>query len=72
MPEQTRILAVVPVSDDGLIVTFSDGTTAAFVVEELLELRLRREATLTSGISVPLSRAPRRRARMPRRKVWRG
>ena len=29
--------------DDGLIVTFSDGTTAAFVVEELLDLRPHRE-----------------------------
>jgi hypothetical protein len=72
MPEQTRILAVVADSDDGLIVTFSDGTTAAYVVEELLELRSRREATLTSGVSVPLSRAPRRHARTPRRKVSRG
>ena len=25
--------------DDGLIVAFSDGTTGAYVVEELLELR---------------------------------
>jgi hypothetical protein len=28
---------------DGLIVTFSDGTTAGYVVEELLELRPHRE-----------------------------
>ena len=29
--------------DDGLIVKFSDGTTGAYVVEELLELRPFRE-----------------------------
>ncbi len=31
-------------SHDGLIVTFSDGTTAGYVVEELLLLRPQREA----------------------------
>ncbi len=31
--------------EDGLIVTFSDGTTAGYVVEELLELRPCREHT---------------------------
>jgi hypothetical protein len=30
-------------SEDGLIVTFSDGTVAGYVVEELLELRPCRE-----------------------------
>jgi hypothetical protein len=30
-------------SDDGLIVTFSDGTVAGYVVEELLLLRPLRE-----------------------------
>jgi len=34
--------------DDGLIATFSDGTTGAYVVEELLELRPIRER-LTTG-----------------------
>lgn len=29
--------------DDGLVVTFSDGTTAGYVVEELLDLRPDRE-----------------------------
>ena len=29
---------------DGLILTFSDGTTAAFLVEEMLELRPYRES----------------------------
>ncbi len=31
-----RILATEPDQDDGLIVTFSDGTTGAYVAEELL------------------------------------
>jgi hypothetical protein len=43
MPEKIRILDVERDGDDGLIVTFSDGTTAAYVVEELLELRPGRE-----------------------------
>ena len=30
---------------DGLIVTFSDGTTAGYVIEELLALRPLREKT---------------------------
>ena len=33
-----RILAVERDGDDGLTVTFSDGTTGAYVVEELLDL----------------------------------
>jgi hypothetical protein len=40
-----RILAVERDGDDGLIVTFSDGTTGAYVVEELLGLRPHRELT---------------------------
>jgi hypothetical protein len=28
--------------DDGLVVTFSDGTTAGYLVEELLDLRPQR------------------------------
>jgi hypothetical protein len=31
--------------DDGLVVTFSDGTSSGFVVEELLRLRPKREPT---------------------------
>jgi hypothetical protein len=41
---ETRILKVEMDSDDGLIVTFSDGTRAGYVVEELLLLRPHREA----------------------------
>jgi hypothetical protein len=43
MLERIQILTVERDGDDGLIVTFSDGTTGAYVVEELLELRPRRE-----------------------------
>jgi hypothetical protein len=43
MPEQIRIVTVERDSDDGLVVTFSDGTTGAYVVEELIELRPARE-----------------------------
>jgi hypothetical protein len=50
MPEQIRILTVERDCDDGLIVTFSDGTTAAYVVEELMELRPGREPIRTPAI----------------------
>jgi hypothetical protein len=43
MSDETHILEVEKDSHDGLIVTFSDGTTAGYVVEELLELRPVRE-----------------------------
>jgi hypothetical protein len=33
---------------DGVVVTYSDGTTAGYVVEELLELRPHREPTETA------------------------
>jgi len=35
-----------PDGEDGLILTFSDGTTAAYVIEELVELRPCREQTM--------------------------
>jgi hypothetical protein len=38
-----QLLAVELDGNDGLVVTFSDGTTGAYVVEELLELRPNRE-----------------------------
>ena len=43
MTNKTRILKVEKDCDDGLIVTFSDGTRAGYVVEELLLLRPLRE-----------------------------
>lgn len=41
--EDIRILKVEKDGEDGLIVTFSDGTSDGYVVEELLLLRPRRE-----------------------------
>jgi hypothetical protein len=43
MDDLIRIKAIEPEGDDGLIVTFSDGTTTAYVTEELLALRPHRE-----------------------------
>jgi hypothetical protein len=48
MVEPIRILTVEREGEDGLIVTFSDGTTAGYVTEELLELRPFREPTESS------------------------
>jgi hypothetical protein len=47
MSESIHILTTEPDGDDGLIVTFSDKTTGAYVVEELLELRPFRERVKT-------------------------
>ena len=43
MNGEIQILAVELDGHDGLVVTFSDGTTGGYVVEELLELRPIRE-----------------------------
>jgi hypothetical protein len=43
MSVETHIDKVERDGEDGLIVTFSDGTTCGYVVEELLELRPIRE-----------------------------
>ncbi len=43
MAEETRIDKVEKDGEDGLIVTFSDGTVGGYVVEELLEIRPIRE-----------------------------
>jgi hypothetical protein len=51
MPDQTHILQVEQDSHDGLWVTFSDGTRAGFVVEELLMLRPLRETVRGCGDS---------------------
>ena len=47
MAKKIRILTMEHDGDDGLIVTFSDGTTGAYVVEELLRLRPHREQAET-------------------------
>jgi thiamine phosphate synthase YjbQ (UPF0047 family) len=44
MAEEVHILKAEQDGEDGLIVTFSDGTTCGYVVEELLEMRPIREA----------------------------
>ena len=41
----TQILAVELDGADGIMVTFSDGTTGGYVIEELLDLRPVRERT---------------------------
>jgi len=43
MANHVRILNVEKDGEDGLLVTFSDGTRGGFVVEELLALRPIRE-----------------------------
>ena len=43
MDNNIVILSVEQDGEDGLIVTFTDGTMGAYVVEELLELRPCRE-----------------------------
>jgi hypothetical protein len=48
MVELIQILTVERDGEDGLFVTFSDGTTAGYVAEELLELRPFREPTAQS------------------------
>ena len=45
MRKRIMIMTAERDGDDGLIVTFPDGTTAGYVVEELLVLRPRRERT---------------------------
>jgi hypothetical protein len=49
MPKPIRILTVERDGEDGLIVTFSDGTTAGYVAEELLKLGPKREPTESNG-----------------------
>jgi hypothetical protein len=45
MAEPVQILTVKRDGEDGLLVTFSDGTITGYVTEELLELRPCREPT---------------------------
>ena len=54
MWDSITILTAEPDGDDGVIVTFSDGTTAGYVAEELLHLRPYREQTAEGTISNPL------------------
>jgi hypothetical protein len=53
MAEPIRILTVELEDADGLLVTFSDGTIAGYVAEELLELRPFREPAKTPETRQP-------------------
>jgi len=55
MDTTTHILTVDKDSHDGIIVTFSDGTAAGYVVEELLMLRPLREPAYSAA--KPVQRA---------------
>jgi hypothetical protein len=57
MAETIRILTVERDGEDGLIVTFSDDTTAGYVTEELLDLRPFREPTASSGAATQKKRS---------------
>ena len=50
MHDGIRFLKVELDGDDGVLVLFSDGTTGAYVAEELLELRPYRERLRNSRI----------------------
>ena len=45
MNDGIQLLAVELDGDDGVVVTFSDGTTGGYVVEELIELTARSRTT---------------------------
>jgi hypothetical protein len=49
MIETIQILKVERDGDDGLVVTFADGTSAGYLSHELLELRPHREPTDLQG-----------------------
>ena len=52
MSNGIQIVHVEKDAADGIIVTFSDGTIGAYVVEELLELRPHREPVKTTNRGV--------------------
>jgi len=57
MNEGIQLLAVELDGNDGLLVTFSDGTTGGYVVEELLGLRPVRERVKIKKLKkVPMQR----------------
>jgi hypothetical protein len=62
MPETIQILTVEKDDGDGLIATFSDGTTAGYVAEELLELRPKRELTEDCREKVSHAEGPKSRS----------
>ena len=56
MAEEIQILTTEPDGDDGLILTFTGGTTSAYVVEERPELRPLREGSTTKRIKMTQKR----------------
>ena len=56
MKDKIQMLAVELDGTDGLVVTFSDGTTGGYVVEELLGLRPIRERVKIKEIEIPPKR----------------
>jgi hypothetical protein len=58
MLNSIQILTVEKDDGDGMITTFSDGTTAGYVAEELLELRPIRELTEDSQEKVNNEKRP--------------
>ena len=62
MVNQIQIRAVEQDGEDGIIVAFSDGTSAGYVVEELLDLRPKRkwdtQPELTNPKSITAPSAP--------------
>ena len=60
MKDEIHLLAVELDGKDGLVVTFSDGMTGGYVVEELLELRPVRERVKTKIQKTPKRKAQQR------------
>jgi len=52
MNGEIQIIAVELDGYDGLLVTFSDGTTGGYVIEELLELRPIRERVIAKKLTL--------------------
>ena len=55
MSVEIHMLAVELDGNDGLVVTFSDGTTGGYVIEELLQLRPVRERVKIKK-TIPIAR----------------
>ena len=58
MKDGIRLLTTELDGNDGVVVTFSDGTTGAYVAEELLELRPYRERLRNRKIRNVPSKGP--------------
>lgn len=56
MTGETHIFKVEKDGEDGLLVTFSDGTIGGYIVEELLALRPIREKAEELAVRTPSSK----------------